>query len=140
MDTRVIWQDGMRFEATADSGHTVVMDSDEGSGGTDLAARPMELMAMSLGGCTAMDVISILRKKRQHVTAFEVLVHGERTEEYPKVFTSFKIEYIVTGHAIDEAAVVRAIELSAERYCPVQAMIRQVAPLELNYKIIKSES
>ncbi len=139
MDATIVLGDGMRFVATADSGHAVIMDSDESVGGTDTGARPMELIAMGLGGCTAMDVISILRKKRQDVTAFEVKVHGERADEHPKVFTSFVIEYIVTGRAIDRAAVERAIALSAERYCPAQAMLGQVAPMELTYTIIEAD-
>lgn len=137
MDATIVLQEGMRFEATADSGHLVIMDSDESVGGSDSGSRPMELIAMGLGGCTAMDVISILRKKRQDVTAFEVKVHGERAEDHPKVFTSFTIEYIVSGRGIDPAAVERAIQLSAERYCPAQAMLGQVAPMDLTYRIVE---
>ncbi|MEZ4515869.1 MAG: OsmC family protein [Chloroflexota bacterium] len=138
MDATVVLQDGMRFVATADSGHQVIMDSDGSVGGTDTGSRPMELIAMGLGGCTAMDVISILRKKRQDVTGFEVKVHGDRAEEHPKVFTNIVIEYVLTGHDIDPAAVERAIQLSAERYCPAQAMLNQVVPLELTYRIIEA--
>lgn len=137
MDVTIVLQEGMRFVATADSGHEVIMDSDESVGGSDLGPRPMELLAMGLGGCTAMDVISILRKKRQDVTGLEVKVQGGRSEEHPKVFTSFIIEYVVSGRNIDQAAVERAIALSAERYCPAQAMLGQVAPMELIYKIIE---
>jgi putative redox protein len=137
MDATIVLQDGMRFLATADSGHAVVMDSDVLVGGTDSGARPMELIAMGLGGCTAMDVISILRKKRQDVTDFAVNIHSQRAAEHPKVFTSFIIEYVVSGRGIDPAAVERAIELSAERYCPAQAMLGQVAPMELTYRIVE---
>lgn len=137
MDATIILQDGMRFVATADSGHEVIMDSAVSGGGTDMGSRPMELLAMGLGGCTAMDVISILRKKRQDVTALEVKVHGERVDEHPKVITSFIIEYAVSGREIDPAAVERAIALSAERYCPAQAMLGRAATMELIYKIIE---
>jgi putative redox protein len=137
MDATIVLQDGMRFLATADSGHAVVMDSDVLVGGTDSGVRPMELIAMGLGGCTAMDVISILRKKRQDVTDFAVNIQGARAAEHPKVFTSFIIEYVVSGRNIDPAAVERAIELSAERYCPAQAMLGQVAPMELKYRIVE---
>jgi putative redox protein len=137
MDATIVLQEGMRFLATADSGHAVVMDSDVLVGGTDSGARPMELIAMGLGGCTAMDVISILRKKRQDVTDFTVNIQGARAAEHPKVFTSFIIEYVVSGRGIDPAAVERAIELSAERYCPAQAMLGQVAPMELKYRIVE---
>lgn len=139
MDVTIVLQDGMRFVGKADSGHEVIMDSDESVGGSDTGSRPMELMAMSLGGCTAMDVISILRKKRQDVTGFEVKVHGERAEDHPKVFTSFAIEYVVTGKNVDSAAVERAIELSAERYCSAQAMLSKIVPIELTYNIIEAE-
>lgn len=137
MDATIVLQDGMRFLATADSGHAVVIDSDALVGGADSGPRPMELIAMGLGGCTAMDVISILRKKRQDVSAFEVNVHGERAASHPTVFTSFTIEYVISGRGIDPTAVERAIELSAERYCPAQAMLGQVAPMELVYRIIE---
>jgi len=103
--------------------------------GDDNGFRPMEMFAMGLAGCTAMDVISILGKKRQQVTGFEVQVHASRSEEHPKVFTGATIEYFVTGHAVDEAAVVRSIELSTLRYCPAQAMFVQIMPIELEYHI-----
>ena len=99
----------------------------------------MELLATGLAGCTAMDVISILQKKRQEVTDFEVQVHAERASEHPKVFTSAVIEYFISGHNLDEAAVVRAIELSATRYCPAQAMFQNVFPMELKYHIYEDK-
>jgi putative redox protein len=99
----------------------------------------MELMALSMAGCTAMDVISILRKKRQNVTGFEVRVDAPRADEHPKVFTSATIEYLVSGHDVDENAVRRAIELTSERYCPAQAMLGQVMPIDLRYQIFEEE-
>jgi len=89
------------------------------------AFRPLELMAVSLAGCTAMDVISIVRKKKQDVTAFEVKVHADQQGEHPHVFTHIVIEYHFSGSNIDEAAVVRAIELSSVKYCPAQSMLEQ---------------
>jgi putative redox protein len=100
----------------------------------------MELMALSLAGCTAMDVISILGKKRQEVVAFRVSVAAERAPEHPKVFTSAVIRYEVTGHGITEAALRRAIELSAERYCPAQGMLGRLMPLALEYAIFEGAS
>jgi putative redox protein len=99
----------------------------------------MELIATGLAGCTAMDVISILRKKRQQITAFEVKVHSDRSSEHPKVFTRAVIEYVVTGVNVDEAAVRRAIELSTERYCPAQAMFKGVFPMQLCYSIYEEQ-
>lgn len=109
-------------------------------GGDEDGFRPMELIATGLAGCTAMDVISILQKKRQQITAFEVKVHAERANEHPKVFTSAVIDYIVTGINVDEVAVRRAIELSTERYCPAQAMFKGVFPMELRYSIYEEQN
>lgn len=140
MDARVSWKDGLSFTATADSGFEIDLGANADVGGAEDGFRPIELMAVSLGGCTAMDVISILQKKRQDVTAFEVKVHAQRAEEHPKVITSAVIEYLVTGHGVSAAAVERAIELSAVRYCPAQAMLGQVFPIELAYKIFEAQA
>lgn len=137
MKAQVTWQGGMKFEAVADSGHPVILDAAPDVGGADEGSRPMELMAMSLAGCTAMDVISILRKKRQDVTAFEVKVNAERATQHPHVFTAIEITYVLRGRGIDPAAVERAIQLSEEKYCPAQAMLRAVAPISLKYEIIE---
>ncbi|MBN1451879.1 MAG: OsmC family protein [Anaerolineales bacterium] len=139
MNTKVIWQEGMHFSGTANSGFNVQLDAKQEVGGEGKGFVPMELMALSLAGCTAMDVISILRKKRQDVTGFEVQVDAPRADEHPKVFTRATIEYLVTGHAVGEAAVLRAIELTAESYCPAQAMLGKVMPIDLRYKIFEDE-
>ncbi len=117
----------------------VPLDAKDESGGKSNGFIPMELIATGLAGCTGMDVISILQKKRQAVTAFEVQVHAERADEHPRVFTRAVIEYFVTGHAVDEAAVIRAIELSSTRYCPAQAMFHQIFPIDLRYHIYEAE-
>jgi putative redox protein len=135
METKVTWKDGMSFTGTADSGYTVPLGADLVVGGASDGFRPMELMGISLAGCTAMDVISILRKKQQAVTNFEVKVHADRSEEHPKVFTLLVITYVVTGRSVDEAALLRAIELSATKYCPAQAMLGKVALMDLFYEI-----
>ena len=131
----VKWNNHMSFTGVADSGFPVSLDTDESVGGENSAVRPMELIALGLAGCTAMDVISILQKKRQEVTRFEVKVDATRAIEHPKVFTGAVIHYIVTGKNIDEAALTRAIELSAIRYCPAQAMLVKAFPMELRYEI-----
>jgi putative redox protein len=97
----------------------------------------MELMAMGLAGCTAMDVISILRKKRQEISSFEVKVDAERATQHPHVFTAIEITYILRGKRIDAVSVERAMQLSEEKYCPAQAMLRVVAPISLKYEIIE---
>ncbi|MEJ2217864.1 MAG: OsmC family protein [Gemmatimonadota bacterium] len=140
MDASVLWKGGMTFTGTADTGFTVPLGADPAVGGDNDGFRPMELMAVSLAGCTAMDVISIVRKKRQQVTAYEVKVHAERAEQHPKVFTSAVIEYEVTGHDVDEKAVRRAIELSTQTYCPAQGMLHKVMPIQLHYAIYEGDS
>ena len=140
MDAKVLWHDGLTFTGTADTGFEVALGADPKVGGANDGFRPMELMAVSLAGCTAMDVISILKKKRQEVTGFEVRVRAERADQHPQVLTSALIEYEVTGHGIDEAAVRRSIGLSAERYCPAQAMLAKIMPMKLDYLIYEGES
>ena len=106
---------GLRFEAVTGSGHTIVLDNAEG----DTGARPAEIVGVALAGCTGMDVISILRKKRQEVTRYELRVSGEQMDEHPHAFTRFDVVHVVDGPDLDPEAVRRAIELSATRYCSV---------------------
>ena len=126
MDAKVNWKGRMTFTGTSDSGFEVPLGTYPEVGGDNDGFRPMELMALSLAGCTAMDVISIMQKKRQDVTDFEVRVHTERAETHPKVFTHGTIKYIFVGHGLTEKAVQRSIELSAVRYCPAQGMLAKV--------------
>jgi len=135
MDAKVTWKDGMSFVGTAGTGYTVPLGSDPAVGGKNDGFRPLELMAVSLAGCTAMDVISILRKKQQVVTEFEVLVQASQPDTHPHVFSSAKLIYKISGHGVDETAVIRAIQLSATKYCPAQAMLSKVFPIDLVYEI-----
>ncbi|MBT3389621.1 MAG: OsmC family protein [Chloroflexi bacterium] len=139
MDAKVTWHGRMSFTGTSDSGFEVPLGTDPGVGGDNDGFRPMELMALSLAGCTAMDVISILAKKRQEITAYDVRVSTERADQHPKVFTAATIEYHVTGKGIAEKAVLRAMELSAVRYCPAQGMLAQVMPIALKYFIYEEQ-
>ncbi|MBS1250352.1 MAG: Protein YhfA [Chloroflexi bacterium] len=139
MDAKVTWHGGLSFTGTADTGFEVPLGAAPEVGGDNDGFRPMELMALSLAGCTAMDVISILRKKRQEVTDYDVRVHAEGAEEHPRVFTQATIEYHVTGHGVSEKAVVRAMELSAERYCPAQNMLSEIIPIGLKYFIYEEK-
>jgi len=138
MNARVTWSKGLSFTGTADSGFTLPLGSDPDIGGSDDGFRPLELMAVSLAGCTAMDVISIMQKKKQSVTAFEVEVQTDRATEFPKVITHAVISYSITGHGIDEKALLRSIELSATKYCPAQAMLNKVFPIDLVYEIYET--
>jgi putative redox protein len=133
------WKQDLTFLGTPDSGFSVQMDADNSLGGTNSGVRPMEMVALGLAGCTGMDVLSILRKKRQEVTGFEVQVNAPRSPEYPKVFTSALITYVVTGKNVEETAVLRSIELSITKYCPVQFMLAQAFPMDLHYEIYEEE-
>ncbi len=139
MNAKVEWKGKLSFTGSADSGFKVPLGSYPEVGGDDDGFRPMELMAVSLAGCTAMDVISILTKKRQAVTDFQVKVDTERADQHPKVFTKAIIEYHVAGKDISESAVTRAMELSADTYCPAQAMIGKIIPLTLKYFIYEGD-
>ena len=139
MRATVNWQKDMTFIGKSASGFPVQMDADASYGGTDSGVRPMEMIALGLAGCIAMDVISILRKKRQDVTRFEVKVDAPRSPEYPKVFTGAVITYIISGKDIDETAVLRSIELTATKYCPAQIMLEQAFPMDLHYEIYEDE-
>jgi putative redox protein len=133
------WKENLTFVGTPDSGFQVQMDSDDSFGGTQSGIRPMEMIALGLAGCTAIDVLSILRKKRQQITGLEVRVNAPRSHEYPKVFTSARLTYIVTGRNVDETALVRSIELSVSKYCPVHFMLGQAFPIESHYEIYEDE-
>jgi putative redox protein len=129
----------MHFTGSADTGHQVVIDAAPKVGGDDTGPRPMELILIGLCGCTAMDVISILRKKRQKVSDLIVKAHAERSDKHPMVFNDIALEYIVTGQDVDPKAVERSIQLSADVYCPAQAMLAQVANLTTSYTIIEEQ-
>lgn len=138
MDASVTWNDKMSFTGTANTGFTLPLDSDLAAGGMDSGFRPLELMAVSLAGCTAMDVISILRKKQQDVTHFEVKVHADQQDEHPHVFTQVNVEFLVTGRSVDPKAVERAIELSTTKYCPANAMLSKAVQITNSYKIFET--
>ena len=129
----VTWKQGIAFNGRG-KGES---DLPIGTGNTEFS--PMELLAMGLAGCTGMDVISILEKKKKRVSDFEIKVHTERGEEEPHAWVNASLEYIVSGQSVEEAAVVRSIELSATRYCPAYAMFSKIIPIELKYSIYEVE-
>ena len=133
------WTKNMTCIGTPDSGFAVQMDADANFGGTNNGVRPMEMVALGLAGCMGMDVISVLQKKRQHVTHFEVKINAPRSADHPKVFTRALITYVVSGKSVEEAALLRSIELAAMKYCPAQIMLSQVFPMELHYEIYEDE-
>jgi putative redox protein len=139
MKASVTWKGNMVFTGETNSGFPVLLDSDSVVGGTNSGPRPMEMIALGLAGCTAMDVISILKKKRLKVTSFNVHVDAPRSSDHPKVFTSAVVTYVVSGKDIDEVAVLRAIELSTTKYCPAIAMLGQSFPIDHQYEIYEDE-
>jgi len=139
-NSRVVWRDDLMFTGFSSSGLSIPLDTSKANGGHDTGISPMELLLTALAGCTGMDVISILQKKQQKVTGFEVQVEGVRAEEHPRVWAEIWIKYVVTGHQIDPAAVERAIELSRDKYCGVSATLRPTATLHDSYEIIEAES
>lgn len=134
MEAKVTWNEGLVFTGTADSGFTVRLDTKKDSGGTESGLMPTELLAISLAGCTAMDVMSILQKKRQQVSAFEVLVHAVRSADHPRKFLKMTVEYVVTGVDVDPVAVERAVQLSEDKYCSVHATL--VGNVAFDHKIV----
>ncbi len=138
MEAQVHWRQRLSFTGTADSGFEVPLGSKPEVGGDNDGFRPTELVLIGLAGCTAMDVISILQKKRQEVTDFDVKTYADRETEHPKVFTHIIIEYIVTGRNIDPQAVERAVQLSREKYCTVNAMLSKSVSIE--HKIVIKEA
>ncbi len=139
MKSRVKLVEGMQFVASAESGHAVVMDGPASVGGNNTGSKPSELLLMAFGGCSGMDVISILRKKKQDIVNFEMNVTGETAEKHPRFFTDIHIEYVLTGRNISEEAVKRAIELSIDRYCMVGTTIGKGANITHSYRIIQSD-
>lgn len=139
MKATVSWNGGLAFTGSSSSGFPVRMDADASQGGNNTAVRPMEMIAIGLAGCTAMDVLSILQKKRQDITFFDVSIDAPRSPEYPKVFTSAMITFVLAGLQIQERALLRAIELSVTKYCAAHAMLAQAFPIDLYYEIYEDE-
>ena len=135
MDCRVKWVDGMSFMAETESGHVVMMDGAPEGGGRNLAPRPMETVLAGTGGCTAYDVVVILRKSRQDVTGCEVQLKAERAENDPKVFTRIHMHFIVRGKGLRANVVEHAIRLSHEKYCSASIMLGKTAEITHDYEL-----
>jgi putative redox protein len=139
MTARATLIDGLQFAAEAGSGHTIVLDAAASGEGHDAGFRPMELLLVGLAGCTGMDVISILRKKREQVTGYEVHVRGERAKTDPKVYTHVTVEHVITGHNLSPAAAARAIELSKTKYCGAGATLAKTATVTHTFRLVALE-
>lgn len=136
MRARVKWVENALFVGESGSGHAVVMDGPGESGGRNLGVRPMEMLLLGMGGCTAFDVIHILRKGRHAVGSCEVLLEAERAATDPKVFTSIHAHFVVRGTGLSEAVVRRAIDLSAEKYCSASIMLGATASITHDFEIL----
>lgn len=141
MDTvKVRWNGGRRFVGWDEAGHGVVMDASKVGGGEGSGVRPLEMVLYALAGCTAIDVVSILEKKRERVTGFDVVVHGtQRESDYPHYYERIEVEYTVTGLGVKPESVRRAIELSEEKYCSVKGMFGQHVAVSTSFSVIEAD-
>ncbi len=133
MRVRIKWLEQRAFEAKTGSGHTLTMDGPPEHGGQNLSARPMEMILVGLGGCSAFDVVEILEKSRQKVTDCQIEVDAERADDIPAVFTEIHMHFIVAGDELNEKHVKRAVELSVEKYCSVAKMLRPNVEITYDY-------
>ncbi len=135
MKARIKWIEGVSFAGQSESGHTVVMDGPPDAGGKNLGVRPMEMLLLGMGGCTAFDVVHILRKSRQPVSDCVAEIDAERADTDPKVFTKIHVHFIVKGQGLDPRRVEQAIKLSAEKYCSASIMLGRVADVSHDFEI-----
>ncbi|NMG47927.1 OsmC family protein [Azoarcus communis] len=138
MECTIKWVDGMTFMAETGTGHLLTMDGAPEAGGRNLAPRPMELMLAGAGGCTAFDVVLILKRSRQDVSDCSVKLEAERAETDPKVFTRIRFHYTVTGRNLKPETVERAIHLSAEKYCSASIMLAKTAEITHEWTIVEA--
>jgi putative redox protein len=131
--------EGCSFIGKADSNHWVSIDTQKEVLGTDAATHPMELVLLSLGGCTGCDVLSILQKKKVSLKDFEIHIDAERAEEHPRVFTKIHLEFVFVGTGLNPTPLERAIELSQQKYCPISAMLRPTVPITTSYRIVEEK-
>ncbi|MDE2600189.1 MAG: OsmC family protein [Rhodocyclaceae bacterium] len=138
MECVVRWGEGMSFIAETGSGHMVAMDGAPEGGGRNLAPRPMEMVLLGTGGCTAYDVVLILKRGRQDITGCDARLQAERAETDPKVFTRINFHFVVTGRNLKPEAVERAIKLSAEKYCSASIMLGKTAEITHTWEIVEA--
>ncbi len=138
MKARVKWIDHMSFVGESGSGHSVVMDGSPDHGGRNVGVRPMEMILLGLGGCSAFDVIKILKKTRQRVVDCEVKLEAERSESVPSVFTQIKLIYVITGTEVSQQQADRAVKLSMEKYCSVTKMLEGTVKIRYEVQIVSA--
>ncbi|MSQ20870.1 MAG: OsmC family protein [Betaproteobacteria bacterium] len=137
MKAKVSWFDGMSFVGETESGHAIVMDGAPDAGGRNLGPRPMETVLVGTGGCTAFDVVLILKRSRQDVTACHVELDAERAETDPKVFTRIHMHFVVRGRNLKPSMVENAIKLSHQKYCSASIMLAKTATITHDYEIVE---
>lgn len=135
MKARIKWLDHMSFVGESDSGHSVVMDGAPADGGRNLGIRPMEMLLLGMGGCTAFDVVLILKKARQEVTDCVIELEASRVDEVPRVFSKIHAHYVVTGRNLSDKQVANAVQLSAEKYCSASLMLGKTAEISHDFEI-----
>jgi putative redox protein len=140
MKARIKWIQDVMFLGESGSGHSVVMDGAPDAGGRNLGFRPMEMLLLGLGGCSAFDVMLILKRGREAVTDCVVDIDAERATTDPKVFTKIVMHYTVTGHGLDRKKVERAVQLSAEKYCSASAIIGKTAEIAHTITLVEATS
>ena len=140
MKARIQWQQGISFLAESGSGHKILMDGPPDTGGQNLGPRPMEMLLMGTGGCTAVDVMLILKKSRQEICDCVVEIEAERAPKDPKVFTRIHFHFILTGKKMKPQQVERAISLSAKKYCSASIMLGKTAEMTHDFEIIEVEN
>ncbi|MBT4839015.1 MAG: OsmC family protein [Methylococcales bacterium] len=140
MNVRIKWIENAMFVGESGSGHAVIMDGPKDSGGRNLGIRPMEMLLLGMGGCTAFDVVLILQKGKNQISDCQVEISAERSEEIPKVFTKLHVHFKVFGKNLKNNVVDRAIKLSSEKYCSASIMLDQVAKITHDFEIINSEN
>ncbi|MDP1683382.1 MAG: OsmC family protein [Burkholderiales bacterium] len=138
MKARIKWVEGASFLGETESGHAVLMDGPPDGGGRNLGPRPMEMLLIGTGGCTAYDVVAILKKQRQQISDCVAEIHAERADTDPKVFTKIHIHFIVSGKDLKSEQVERAINLSAEKYCSASIMLGKTAVITHDFEIQES--
>ncbi len=139
MKATIKWIDGVSFVGESESGHAVVMDGPPTAGGRNIGIRPMELLLIGMGGCSAFDVVTILMRGRQELVDCRVDLAAERADEDPKVFTRIHLHFVVTGRNLKPAVVERAIRLSAEKYCSASIMLGKTATVTHDFEIVDAE-
>jgi len=137
MKAEVKWAGAARFDGRSETGHTVIMDGAEEYGGQNQGARPMELLLLGMGGCSAFDVVLILKKARQEIIDCVVQLDAQRSETEPKVFTKIHAHFVVTGKNLSEKRVARAVELSAEKYCSASIMLAKTADITHDFELVE---